>query len=107
MRAVSAFTALTHAGPRYRPMDSGCIDLSGRVVLIVEDQPVLAFNLQIAIEEAGAEAVVARGPQEARARLHQFRFSAAIIDPGQRLLARELEEQKVPVVAKVASRSEL
>jgi DNA-binding response OmpR family regulator len=94
-------------GLDFRPMDIGCIDLSGRVVLIVEDQLVLAFNLQIAIEEAGAEAIVARGPQEARARLQQFRFSAAIIDPGRRLMARELEERKVPVVAKVASRGEL
>jgi hypothetical protein len=73
----------------------------------VEDQPVRALNLQIAPEEAGAEAVVARGPQEARAQLQQFRFSVAIIDPGQRLLVRELEERKVPIVAKLASRSEL
>jgi DNA-binding response OmpR family regulator len=82
-------------------------DLSGHTVLIVEDQPILALNLQIALEEAGAEAVVARGPQEALAWLRQTAFSAAIIDPRHRTLVRQFERQGVFVVAKPASRKEL
>jgi DNA-binding response OmpR family regulator len=88
-------------------MDRISLDLSGHVVLIVEDQPVPAFNLQIALEEAGADAIVARGPLEAMARLSQFAFSAAIVDAGQRRLARDLEQRGLPIVFKTAARSEL
>jgi ActR/RegA family two-component response regulator len=82
-------------------------DLSGHTVLIVEDQPILALNLQIALKEAGAEAVVARGPQEALAWLRQTVFSAAVIDPRHRALVRQFEREGVFVVAKPASRREL
>jgi DNA-binding response OmpR family regulator len=82
-------------------------DLSGHIVLIVEDQPILALNLQIALEEAGAEAVVARGPQEALAWLRQTAFSAVVIDPRHRTLVRQFERQGVFVVPKPASRKEL
>ena len=88
-------------------MDSTGIDLSGQIILIVEDQPMLALNLQVALEEAGAETIVARGPRDALARVRQFAFSAAIIDPGQRALARELEQLGLLIVRKPASRSEL
>ena len=88
-------------------MNTAWVDLSGHVILIVEDQPVLALNLQITLEEAGADTVVARGPQEASARLEQFAFSAAIVGPGQRMLVRELEARGVPVVVKPASQTEL
>src|SRR5262245_65448524 len=46
------------------------------MVLIVEDQPILALNLQIALEEVGAETVIARGPQETLVRLNQTMCSA-------------------------------
>lgn len=82
-------------------------DLSGHIVLIVEDQPILAVNLQIALEEAGADTVVARGPQEALAWLRQTAFSAVVIDPRHRTLVRQFERQGVFVVAKPASRREL
>ena len=88
-------------------MDTKRINLSGHIILIVEDQPMLALNLQIALEEAGAEAIVARGPQEAFARLHQFAFSAAFIHPRQRTLMHQLQQQGILVVLKPASRSEL
>jgi DNA-binding NtrC family response regulator len=88
-------------------MDPKHADLSGHIILIVEDQPVLALNLQIALEEAGAEAIVARGPQEACARLRQFAFSAALIHPRQRTLMRQLQQQGVFVVLKPTSRREL
>jgi DNA-binding NtrC family response regulator len=38
------------------------IDLSRDVILIIEDEPIHAWNLQIALEEAGADVVV--GPTE-------------------------------------------
>jgi PleD family two-component response regulator len=40
-------------------------DLSGLRIFIVEDQATLALNLQIALEEAGAEIVIVRGPHDA------------------------------------------
>src|SRR5262245_48077498 len=88
-------------------MDSKRVDLSGHIILLVEDQPMLALNLQIALEEVGAEVVVARGPQEASARLRQFSFSAAVLDPRERMLTRQLQEEGVLVVLKPANRREL
>jgi ActR/RegA family two-component response regulator len=88
-------------------MNSRRADLSGHIILIVEDQPMLAFNLQVALEEVGAEVVVARGPQEAFARLRHLVFSAAVVHPRQRALTRELHERGVLVVPRPASRSEL
>ena len=67
---------------------SGRIDLTGQVILIVEEQPIVALNIQIAAEEAGGEAIIARGPNEALAQLHEFMVSAAVIDPQQRLEVR-------------------
>jgi len=83
------------------------VDLSGHVILIIEDQPIRALNLQIALEEAGADVVVTHGSLEAVARLEQFAFSAAIIEPGQRALARALQQRGILVVVKPASQSEL
>jgi hypothetical protein len=88
-------------------MDNRRTDLSGHIILIVEEQPLLALNLQIALEEVGAEVVIARGSQEAFSRLRQLVFSAAIVHPRQRALTRELQERGVLVVPKPASRSEL
>src|SRR5262245_34022013 len=88
-------------------MDSNTIDLSGQVILIVEDQPMLALNLQVALEEAGAETIVVRGALDALARARQFAFSAAVVDARQRALARELEQRGLLIVRKPASRSEL
>ena len=88
-------------------MDTGCTDLSGHTILIVEDKPILALNLQIALEAAGAEAVIVRGPQEALARLRQFTFSAAIIDPKQSALIGQVQQRGVLVVTKPASGKEL
>lgn len=88
-------------------MDSKRVDLSGHIILLVEDQPMLALNLQIALEEVGAEVVIARGAQEASARLRQFAFSAAVLDPRERVLTRQLQEEGVFVVLKPANRREL
>src|SRR5690349_13729464 len=82
-------------------------DLSGLTILVVEDQAMLALNLQIALEEAGAEAIIARGAHDALAQLAQFTFSAAIIARPQRTLIAELERRGVQVVVKPANRAEL
>jgi CheY-like chemotaxis protein len=83
------------------------IDLIGQIILIVEDQPMLALNTQVALEDAGAETVVARGPIDARARVRQFAFSAAIIDGKQRVLACELQQLGLLIVRKPVGRAEL
>ena len=85
----------------------GRIDLTGQVVLIVEEQPIVALNMQIAAEEAGGEAIIARGPNEALAQLHQFMVSAAVIDPRQHALKSELQLRRIRFVFKVGSTGEV
>lgn len=86
---------------------SGRIDLTGQVILIVEEQPIVALNMQIAAEEAGGEAIIARGPNEALAQLHQFMVSAAVIDPRQHALKSELQLRRIRFVFKVGSTGEV
>jgi hypothetical protein len=86
---------------------NGRIDLTGHVILIVEEQPIVALNLQIAAEEAGGEAIIARGANEAIAQLHQFMVSAAIIDPRQRALIAELQSREIRVVLKAGTTGEV
>jgi len=86
---------------------NGRIDLTGHVILIVEEQPIVALNMQIAAEEAGGEAIIARGPNEALAQLHQFMVSAAIIDPRQRALISELQLRRIRVVLKAGTTGEV
>jgi CheY-like chemotaxis protein len=88
-------------------METNRTDLSGHTILIVEYQPIPALNLQVALEDAGAAAIVARGPHEAMARLRQVDFSAALIDPRQRTLMRDLQQRSVLVLLKPATRWEL
>src|SRR5215468_9871477 len=85
----------------------GRIDLTGQVVLIVEEQPIVALNMQIAAEAAGGEAIIARGPNEALAQLHQFRVSAAVIDPRQHALISELQLRRICVVFKAGTTDEV
>jgi len=42
---------------------NGRLDLTGHVILIVEEQPIVALNMQIAAEEAGGEAINCEGTQ--------------------------------------------
>jgi ActR/RegA family two-component response regulator len=88
-------------------MESTRFDLSGQIILIVEDEPMLALNLQLALEEAGAEVVIARAQHDALARLGQFAFSVAIVDPMERSLIQELAQQGLYVVIKPTNRTEL
>jgi len=42
---------------------NGRLDLTGHVILIVEEQPIVALNMQIAAEEAGGKAINCKGTQ--------------------------------------------
>src|SRR5215467_7084879 len=86
---------------------NGRIDLTGHVILIVEEQPIVALNMQIAAEEAGSEAIIARGPNEALAQLRQFMVSAAVIDPRQHALISELQLRRIRAALKAGTTGEV
>jgi len=74
--------------------------LEGQTILLIEEQPVIACDLQKALEDAGAEVLVARDAAEALPRIAQFDFSAAVLDwlPDARehkAIARWLKEESV------------
>jgi hypothetical protein len=52
------------------------VSLDGYTVLVVEEEPLIALDLQRALEGAGADVVVARNATEALARIGQFDFTA-------------------------------
>jgi len=55
-------------------------DLSGQTVLVVEEQPIVALDLQTALQDAGAKVVVARDAAEALASIGQVAFTSAVLD---------------------------
>ena len=75
-------------------------NLAGQTILVVEEQALVALDLQTALEQAGAEVVVARNATEALARINEFDFAAAVVDwrPGSedhRVVARALKQEQV------------
>jgi|SRR5689334_10509334 DNA-binding response OmpR family regulator len=75
-------------------------NLAGQTILVVEQQPLIALDLQTALEQAGAEVMVARNATEALARISEFEFSAAVVDwhpdsEGHRVVARALKQGQV------------
>jgi CheY-like chemotaxis protein len=54
--------------------------LGGCAILVVEEQPLIALELQTALEDAGAEVLIAHDGAEAKARIGQFDFAAAVLD---------------------------
>jgi DNA-binding response OmpR family regulator len=78
-------------------------NLAGQTILVVEEQPLIALDLQRALEGAGAEVVVARNAADALPRIGQFDFTAAVIDwrpatEDHRVVARALKQRKVRFV---------
>jgi DNA-binding response OmpR family regulator len=74
--------------------------LEGKTILVVEKEPLIALDLQRALEAAGAEVIVARNAKEAVSRIKKSRFAAGVIDwhpssEDHRLVARALKERKV------------
>jgi CheY-like chemotaxis protein len=75
-------------------------NLAGQRILVVEEQPLIALDLQRALEGAGAQVVVARNAAEALGRMGQFEFTAGVIDwhpacEDHRVVARALKQRKV------------
>src|SRR5215471_6536747 len=54
-----------------------------------------------------ARQLIARGPNEALAQLHQFMVSAAVIDPRQLALISELQLRQIRVVLKAGTTGEV
>src|SRR5437016_918559 len=75
-------------------------NLAGQTILVVEEQALVALDLQTALEQAGAEVMVASNATEALARINKLVFAAAVVDwrPGSddhRIVARALKEKQV------------
>jgi CheY-like chemotaxis protein len=75
-------------------------NLGGQTILVVEEQPLIALDLQRALEGAGAEVVVARNTAEGLARIKQFDFTGGVIDwrpasEDHRVVARALKQRNV------------
>ena len=67
---------------------------------MVEEQPLIALDLQRALEGAGAEVVIARNAAEALDRMGRFDFTAGVIDwrpasEDHRVVARALKQEQV------------
>jgi CheY-like chemotaxis protein len=52
--------------------------LEGKTILVVEKEPLIALDLQRALEAAGAEVIVARNAKEAVSRIKKSRFAAGV-----------------------------
>jgi DNA-binding response OmpR family regulator len=75
-------------------------DLAGQRILVVEAEPLIALDLQTALEQAGAEVVVAHNAAQALAGISEFDFAAAVVDwrpdsEDHRVVARALKEKQV------------
>ena len=72
--------------------------LLGQLILVVEEQPYAARDLQVALERAGAEVVVVPDAARALRSIEQRDFTAAVLDwrpnsSEQRTVARWFEEE--------------
>ena len=75
-------------------------DLTGQTILLVEEQPIIALDLQTALEDAGAKVVVARDAAEALTSIGKFTFTSAVLDlrpssDEHRTIARALNKKRV------------
>jgi DNA-binding response OmpR family regulator len=75
-------------------------NLAGRTILVVEEQPLIALDLQTALEQAGAKVCVARDGTEALACISECDFAAGVIDwcpesDDHRAIARALKQEGV------------
>jgi ActR/RegA family two-component response regulator len=78
-------------------------ELTGQTVLLVEEQPIVAIDLKTALEDAGAEVVIARDAAEALASIGKVAFTAAVLDlrpssDEHRTIARALNKRGVRFV---------
>jgi CheY-like chemotaxis protein len=57
-----------------------CPDLHGRIVLVVEDEPLVALNIVDLLNEFGATVLTARNVQDALALITSAKICSAILD---------------------------
>jgi CheY-like chemotaxis protein len=79
----------------------GTAILTGRTILVVEEQPLIALDLRTTLEEAGAEVLAARDAADVVARINATKLSAAVVDwrpdsDHHRRIARALKRAGVP-----------
>lgn len=77
-----------------------CANLAGHRILVIEEQPLVALDLQTALEQAGAEVVVAHDAAQALARISEYDFATAVVDwrpdsDDHRVVARALKRKRV------------
>lgn len=77
--------------------------LAGRVILVIEDEPLIALDIQQAFEEAGAATLSARTLADALNAVEEPTLSAAIVDhvlgdDDSSELCQRLEERNIPFV---------
>lgn len=77
--------------------------LAGATILVVEDEPMIALDLEQMLKSAGAVVRIAAGVQEALALIGAESFSAAVVDHGlrnekSRAIYTELDKHGVPFV---------
>jgi DNA-binding response OmpR family regulator len=75
--------------------------LDGALILVVEDEPLIALDLSSSLRDAGAQVVQAANVESALAAIDAHRCSAAVVDywlgyETGRAVARRLKEKHVP-----------
>jgi CheY-like chemotaxis protein len=75
-------------------------NFAGQRILVVEEQPLVALDLQRTLEAVGAEVQVARNATDALERMRQFDFAPAVVDwrhgsEDHRVVARALKQKGV------------
>jgi len=75
--------------------------LDGALILVVEDEPLIALDISSSLRDAGAQVVQAANVESALAAINQHRCSAAVVDfwlgyETGRAVARRLKEKHVP-----------
>jgi DNA-binding response OmpR family regulator len=69
------------AGPDTFPDRPVCVSVSHlNCILVLEDEPIIAFDLQQALEDVGIKAVMARNCKEAAKRMADSPIDGAILD---------------------------
>jgi CheY-like chemotaxis protein len=102
-RSVSAQCA-THAGPDSSDEPARANRLTGKRILIVEDEPLLAMEIAGQLEDAGAHIIGPAGNAPAALRLiEQYRFHGALLDAnlsGQSVddIAASLARKNIPFI---------
>ena len=75
--------------------------LHGALILVVEDEPLIALDISASLQDAGAEVVRAANVENALAAIAAHSCSAAVLDywlgvESGRAVARRLKEKRVP-----------